>query len=181
MSTKAMAVDTTVVDDAKCPVIHNGNAELCNDDPGNTGACYGDSGGPEFLRAATGPWVLVGVGNGWGTANTDCGAAPSVYADVTEKGGVRQWIAQTVGGLPDAPTGPTSSSSPSPSASTSPRPSTSPSGSTCTAAPWSASAVYAGGSEVSYNGRKWKAKWWTTNEKPGAAGDWGVWQDGGTC
>ncbi|MFI0720308.1 carbohydrate-binding protein [Streptomyces sp. NPDC021224] len=54
-------------------------------------------------------------------------------------------------------------------------------GGTCTAAQWSASAVYTGGNEVAHNGHLWKAKWWTTNEEPGTTGEWGVWQDEGAC
>jgi chitinase len=34
---------------------------------------------------------------------------------------------------------------------------------------------------VSYNGRSYKAKWWTTNETPGTTGEWGVWTDLGPC
>ncbi|MEV1026058.1 carbohydrate-binding protein [Streptomyces sp. NPDC050264] len=49
----------------------------------------------------------------------------------------------------------------------------------CTAQ-WSATAVYTAGTEAGYNGHNWKAKWWTQNEKPGAA-EWGPWQDEGAC
>ncbi len=41
--------------------------------------------------------------------------------------------------------------------------------------------VYNAGNEVSHNGRKYKAKWWTQNETPGTTGEWGVWQDLGAC
>ncbi|MGW3191092.1 glycosyl hydrolase family 18 protein [Streptomyces ardesiacus] len=54
-------------------------------------------------------------------------------------------------------------------------------GSQCTAAPWSAGAVYTGGQQVSHQGHTWKAKWWTTGEEPGTTGQWGVWQDLGAC
>lgn len=39
---------------------------------------------------------------------------------------------------------------------------------------WSAEAIYTGGEEVVYNGKIYKAKWWTTNEQPGSAD---VWED----
>lgn len=52
---------------------------------------------------------------------------------------------------------------------------------TCTTTPWSATTVYTGGEEVSYGGHKWKAQWWTQNEKPGSTGEWGAWKDEGTC
>ncbi|MBM9510352.1 carbohydrate-binding protein [Actinacidiphila acididurans] len=55
-------------------------------------------------------------------------------------------------------------------------------GGNCAGLPtWTSSAVYVGGNEVQYNGEKWKAKWWTTNEVPGTTGEWGVWQDEGAC
>ncbi len=55
-----------------------------------------------------------------------------------------------------------------------------PSGGACATA-WSASAVYTGGATVSHKGRNWSARWWTQGEEPGAGGQWGVWQDKGTC
>jgi chitinase len=48
----------------------------------------------------------------------------------------------------------------------------------CTAAAWSATAVYIGGDYASYNGRLWKAQWWTQGETPGVAA---VWVDSGPC
>jgi chitinase len=57
-------------------------------------------------------------------------------------------------------------------------PTTPPTGGSCTAAAWSASAVYTGGNLVSYNGHTWKAQWWTQGETPGQAG---VWLDQGAC
>jgi hypothetical protein len=53
--------------------------------------------------------------------------------------------------------------------------------SACTAQPWSSTAIYVGGDEVSYDGHTWRAKWWTTDEVPGTTGEWGVWQDEGAC
>ncbi|WP_433406323.1 trypsin-like serine protease [Streptomyces sp. CA-146814] len=168
-TTEALELDTAVLDDAASPAIHNGNTEICGDNPAQAGTCYGDSGGPLLRKTSQDEWVLVSLVSGWGTANTDCGAAPSIFADVTEKGGVRQWIAQTVGGLADPGTAPPTD------------PPTDPPGDTCTLAQWKATAVYTGGSVVAHDGRKWKAKWWTTNEKPGTTGQWGVWQDEGAC
>ncbi len=57
-------------------------------------------------------------------------------------------------------------------------PTTPPPTGSCTAAAWSASAVYTGGNLVSYNGHSWKAQWWTQNETPGQAQ---VWLDQGAC
>ncbi|PRH80926.1 chitinase [Streptomyces solincola] len=47
----------------------------------------------------------------------------------------------------------------------------------CVAA-WNSSSVYTGGMTASYNGRNWRAKWWTQNERPGSAD---VWADQGAC
>ncbi|MFJ9552214.1 glycoside hydrolase family 19 protein [Nocardiopsis sp. NPDC101807] len=49
---------------------------------------------------------------------------------------------------------------------------------TACATAWSSSAVYTGGSQASYNGRNYTAKWWTQNERPGASD---VWTDQGAC
>jgi chitinase len=54
-------------------------------------------------------------------------------------------------------------------------------GSGCTAPAWNAATVYTNGNEVSHNGRKWRAKWWTQGEMPGTTGQWGVWLDLGPC
>ncbi|WP_254792940.1 carbohydrate-binding protein, partial [Streptomyces sp. CC77] len=51
----------------------------------------------------------------------------------------------------------------------------------CTAAAWDRAAAYTGGTQVSHEGRTWKAKWWTQGEEPGTTGEWGVWQDLGAC
>jgi len=56
-------------------------------------------------------------------------------------------------------------------------PSTPPPG-PCTRPAWSASTVYTGGQEVSYQSHGWRAKWWTQGETPGVAQ---VWQDLGPC
>ncbi|MDX6761411.1 glycosyl hydrolase family 18 protein [Streptomyces sp. F8] len=44
-----------------------------------------------------------------------------------------------------------------------------------------AGTIYTAGNEVSHNGRKYKAQWWTQNETPGTTGEWGVWKDLGAC
>jgi predicted carbohydrate-binding protein with CBM5 and CBM33 domain len=46
---------------------------------------------------------------------------------------------------------------------------------------WNGSAVYTGGANVSHRGRAYTARWWTQGEEPGTTGEWGVWQDRGTC
>ena len=44
---------------------------------------------------------------------------------------------------------------------------------------WSSSAAYVGGSEVTYNGQEWQAKWWTEDEIPNANSS--VWVLVGKC
>jgi chitinase len=46
-------------------------------------------------------------------------------------------------------------------------------------AAWSSSTAYNGGAQVTYNGHKWTAKWWTYDDIPGGAA--GVWTDNGAC
>lgn len=51
----------------------------------------------------------------------------------------------------------------------------------CSLPAWSASMVYTNGAQVSWNSRQWRARWWTQNEEPGTTGQWGVWEDRGSC
>jgi len=49
-------------------------------------------------------------------------------------------------------------------------------------APWSSSQVYLNGDQVTYNGKKYQAKWWTLNERPDLkSAQWDVWQLLGDC
>ncbi|MGI5118897.1 glycosyl hydrolase family 18 protein [Marinactinospora thermotolerans] len=61
-----------------------------------------------------------------------------------------------------------------------PEPTPEPTPGDCAAPAWSASAVYTGGDQVTYNGRLYQARWWTQGETPSSAA-WGVWQDLGPC
>ncbi|MQY11793.1 GlcNAc-binding protein A [Streptomyces sp. RB5] len=53
-------------------------------------------------------------------------------------------------------------------------------GTSCAVA-WDAATAYTGGSQVTYGGHTWRAKWWTQGEQPGSTGQWGVWEDLGAC
>ena len=46
---------------------------------------------------------------------------------------------------------------------------------------WSAGSGYAPGDEVSHNGHKWLATWYSTGAEPGAPASWAVWEDEGAC
>ena len=60
-------------------------------------------------------------------------------------------------------------------------PTATPTGGSCTAlTPWSATVAYVGGQQVSYNGHRWTAKWWTQGDIPGNNAQ-GVWTDNGPC
>lgn len=43
-------------------------------------------------------------------------------------------------------------------------------------APWSSETIYTGGEVVSYQGERYRAKWWTQNETPKKTDEWGVWE-----
>ena len=73
---------------------------------------------------------------------------------------------------------PTGTTSPAGSSSASTTPTASVPG--CTAPPWTSTAVYTGGDQVSHNGRTWRARWWTQGEAPSTGGS-GVWEDLGPC
>jgi chitinase len=95
------------------------------------------------------------------TTSGTCSSVPQTPWEFTK------YSARFAGATP--PTNPTTPTKP---------PTTPPTGGSCTAAAWSASAVYTGGNLVSYNGHTWKAQWWTQGETPGQAS---VWLDQGAC
>lgn len=92
----AHELDTSVVADSRCSGI-KGPYEICTNNPnGNSGACFGDSGGPQIVRVS-GAWRLIGVTSRSGNENPDCGSGPSIYGDLPT---IRAWINTQVGGLP---------------------------------------------------------------------------------
>lgn len=40
---------------------------------------------------------------------------------------------------------------------------------------WDSAAVYTGGDAVSYQGKQYRAKWWTQGEEPGRSDVWRIW------
>ncbi|KAG9219949.1 hypothetical protein CCMSSC00406_0006862 [Pleurotus cornucopiae] len=75
-------------------------------------------------------------------------------------------------------------SSPPPSSTTpgsppTPTTSTPPAGGCGGVAAWNSAIAYVGGSQASFAGHLWTAKWWTQNDTPGGAA--GVWTDNGAC
>ena len=96
--TIAHELDTSIVDDSKCTNSINGPYEICTANPGNKGACYGDSGGPQ-VKKVNNAWVLIGVTSRSGNGDSTCGTAPSIYGDLPA---IRTWIVQQAGTLPAA-------------------------------------------------------------------------------
>ncbi|AIG79874.1 Conserved putative secreted protein [Amycolatopsis japonica] len=81
-------LNTSIVADTRCSGI-NGASEICTNNPnGNSGACYGDSGGPQ-VKQVSGVWQLVGATSRAGNNSSTCATGPSIYVDVPY---FRNWI-----------------------------------------------------------------------------------------
>lgn len=108
-------LDTSVVADRECSTatgVFMPGFEYCTDNPrGKAGACYGDSGGPQFTNDG-GREVLIGVTSRGGKK---CGLSPSVYTDVYA---YQAWILSTIkredGSLPPELAGWTVTPTPNP-------------------------------------------------------------------
>ena len=94
--TIAHELDTSIVADSACTGGINGPYEICTGNPGNKGACYGDSGGPQ-VKKVSGVWQLIGATSRAGDGGSTCAVAPSIYTDLPS---IRSWITQQVGTLP---------------------------------------------------------------------------------
>ncbi|MFE9843498.1 glycosyl hydrolase family 18 protein [Streptomyces goshikiensis] len=91
-------------------------------------------------------------------------------------------ISDALGGTTVPPTTPPTTPATTPPTTPPTTPATTPPTTGCgSVAAYVAGTVYTGGQQVSHNGRKWKAQWWTQNEAPGTTGEWGVWKDLGAC
>lgn len=89
--TTLQQLDTHIVEGAKCTSVFDGTAELCTDNPGGkSGACFGDSGGPEIVRDGD-RWLLAGVTSRPGNNDPVCASAPSIYTSVVA---YAPWIAE---------------------------------------------------------------------------------------
>lgn len=86
-------LDTSIVADNRCLGIR-ASSEICTNNPGgNSGACYGDSGGPQVKRVGA-AWQLIGATSRAGNGNPTCATGPSIYVDVPV---FASWIAQNIG------------------------------------------------------------------------------------
>lgn len=70
-------LDTRIIADSKCRNF-NGAFEICTYGGNDSGACYGDSGGPQ-IKSVNGRWVLIGATS---RGEEICGQDPSIYSDV---------------------------------------------------------------------------------------------------
>ena len=101
-----------------------------------------------------------------GTLSGTCSSVPQNAWDFTKI------IVQFAGVTPPPPT-------PTPTGSV-PTPTPTSGGGQCSGvAPWSSTAVYTSGNQVTYNGSLWQAKWWTQGDTPG--GSAGVWTLVASC
>jgi secreted trypsin-like serine protease len=83
-------LDTQIIASTSCRGI-DGSDEFCVDSPGGvSGACYGDSGGPQVTEV-DGRWVLLGVTSRAGGSNPTCALAPTIYTAVEP---YAQWLNQ---------------------------------------------------------------------------------------
>jgi hypothetical protein len=86
-------LDTSIVPDSRCLGIR-ASTEICTNNPGGTsGACYGDSGGPQ-VKQVSGAWQLIGATSRSGNGSSICATGPSIYVDVPV---FRSWITQNIG------------------------------------------------------------------------------------
>ncbi|GAB3284284.1 S1 family peptidase [Parasphingorhabdus pacifica] len=91
--TTLQELDTSIVDDGECSGLSTGT-EICTDNPnGDSGACYGDSGGPQ-IKGTSGNWELIGATSRAGNNDSTCATGPSIYTDVTAHA---DWITQHTG------------------------------------------------------------------------------------
>ncbi|WP_028847642.1 S1 family peptidase [Thermocrispum agreste] len=92
-------LDVSVVDPSGCRGGYIDPAtELCTDNPGgDSGACYGDSGGPQIAKEG-GNWVLIGATSRSGGSST-CAIEPSIYTSTVAHA---DWINDVTGGAVSA-------------------------------------------------------------------------------
>lgn len=98
--TQLQELDTKILDPQPCldheELNHDGqpfrtDSEICTDNTGgNSGACFGDSGGPQIRKEAD-EWVLIGATS---RGTSVCAEAPSIYTSVPA---YADWITENTG------------------------------------------------------------------------------------
>lgn len=147
--TQLQQVDVQVT--SGCTNQFNPQLELCLGGVPGKSACYGDSGGPS-VRQVNGQWQLTGATSRAGQGRHPCQSnSASIYGSVPAH---KQWIDQVTGGGDPGP-------------------------GECTLAPWRSGVNYPPGAQVSYQGTKYEATWYTWGYPPGS--QWGNWRSLGPC
>jgi secreted trypsin-like serine protease len=86
-------LDTQITAGGDCASI-DPVTELCTGDPaGGSGACHGDSGGPQVIATSYGQLEIVGVTSRLGHGETTCARGPSIYTSVPS---YARWITDTL-------------------------------------------------------------------------------------
>lgn len=88
-------LDVSVVDPAGCEGGGiDAETELCTENPnGDSGACYGDSGGPQIAKEDE-KWVLIGDTSRSG-GSQECAVEPSIYTNTVAH---LDWVNEVTGG-----------------------------------------------------------------------------------
>ncbi|SFP36477.1 Trypsin [Amycolatopsis arida] len=90
---KLRQLDTELVAPERCTDAFDPTLELCTDNPGgDSGSCYGDSGGPQ-LAHVDGRWELLGVASRPGNGDRTCATAPSIATSAVAH---TDWIDETI-------------------------------------------------------------------------------------
>lgn len=127
--------------------------ELCLGGVSGKSACYGDSGGPS-VRQVNGQWQLTGATSRAGQGRHPCQSnTAAIYGSVPAH---KQWIDQVTGGGGGKP-GPGE----------------------CTLQAWRSGVNYPPGAQVSYQGTKYEATWYTWGYPPSSP--YGNWRSIGPC
>lgn len=94
-SDQLQELDTTIVDPAECQGGQiDAETELCTKGKEEgSGACYGDSGGPEIAKEGE-EWVLIGDTSRSG-GSQDCAVEPAIYTSTVAHA---DWINEVTGG-----------------------------------------------------------------------------------
>lgn len=95
-------LDTSILPANRCDGVDgavNAKFEICTDSPGgNSGACYGDSGGPQ-VKMNNGRWELIGATSRGGER---CASDPAIYTNVSAH---MKWIRETSNNAVPLPAG----------------------------------------------------------------------------
>lgn len=111
MPTMLRQLDTQLVEGTSCTAPFDAKSELCTDSPNLTaGSCYGDSGGPEIVKADD-KWQLLGVTSRPGNGSTTCATSASIYTSVPA---YSAWITATITPPPAPAPQPTPPPTPAP-------------------------------------------------------------------